>query len=406
MKKILHIISQYPGKTGSGTYLNQLIIEGNKKGYTQGLVAALYETERNIQLEISEENFYPVMFNTTKIPFPIVGMSDTMPYNTINYSDMSNEMLTKWKEGFKEAVLRAVDEFKPDVIITHHLWILTSLIRMVIKDIRVIAICHGTDIRQFQKNPRYRHYVVKGCKEIDLVLSLNQEQGKIINNLYSIPKDKIITIGGGFDEEKFYPPDNKLPGHVVKLIYAGKLSYAKGVMSLIRAYNMLNMKEDEIELSIAGAGIGFEEKTIKEAGYNSRLKVNFLGELSQKKLGKVFRNSHIFIMPSFYEGLSLVTIEALATGLMVVASSIGGLKSFLGDKINNSGIIEYVELPKLDNVDLPLKDEIPLYEERLKKAIEKQIYRLKEGYIWNDNVKNRISQLSWINIYNRIEEYF
>lgn len=111
-------------------------------------------------------------------------------------------------------------------------------------------------------------------------------------------------------------------------------------------------------------------------------------------------------MPSFYEGLSLVTIEALATGLMVVASSIGGLKSFLGDKINNSGIIEYVELPKLDNVDLPLKDEIPLYEERLKKAIEKQIYRLKEGYIWNDNVKNRISQLSWINIYNRIEEYF
>lgn len=72
-------------------------------------------------------------------------------------------------------------------------------------------------------------------------------------------------------------------------------------------------------------------------------------------------------MPSFYEGLSLVTIEALATGLIVVASSIAGLKSFLGDKVNNSGIIEYVKLPKLDNVDVPLKDEIPLYEERLKK---------------------------------------
>ena len=41
MKRILHITSQYPGMTGSGIYLNELIREGNKRGYIQGLIAGL-----------------------------------------------------------------------------------------------------------------------------------------------------------------------------------------------------------------------------------------------------------------------------------------------------------------------------------------------------------------------------
>ena len=101
MKRILHIISQYPGKTGSGIYLKELIKEGNKKGYIQGLIAGLSKGEENIDLNIPKQYFYPVLFKTEKIPFPIVGMSDIMPYESTKYSEINNEMFIKWEKGFK-----------------------------------------------------------------------------------------------------------------------------------------------------------------------------------------------------------------------------------------------------------------------------------------------------------------
>lgn len=58
MKKILHIISQYPGHTGSGIYLQNLIMEGNKKGYIQGLVAAIPKFERDSKKKGHIEEFY------------------------------------------------------------------------------------------------------------------------------------------------------------------------------------------------------------------------------------------------------------------------------------------------------------------------------------------------------------
>ena len=71
MKKILHIISQYPGKTGSGIYLQELIREGNKKNYIQGLIAGIPNGD-SIKLSYIDK-FYPLIFNTEELPFPILG---------------------------------------------------------------------------------------------------------------------------------------------------------------------------------------------------------------------------------------------------------------------------------------------------------------------------------------------
>lgn len=405
MKKILHITSQYPGKTGSGIYLNELIREGKKKGYIQGLVAAL-PRKMHITLDISEKNFYPLVFNSKKIPFPIVGMSDVMPYESTKYSEMTVEMLYQWKRGFQEIIEKAIEEFKPNIIISHHLWILTSLVKKITPDIKVLSICHGTDIRQFENCPQYRQFVLSGCGQVDLVLALSHEQKNIIHNLYSIPMDRIIVLGGGYNDDIFYPLKKKTIDDSIRLIYAGKLSYAKGVLSLINAYNNLKVHVDKIELVIIGLGTGEEERIIRRAGKESKLKIKFLGEVSQKILGELFRQSHIFILPSFYEGLSLVTIEALASGLMVVATAQPGLIDILGEDINNSGIIEYVDLPKMDGLDTPIKEELPLYENRLRVGIEKQIKRLKEGYILDKDIHNSIKRLSWNNIFEAIEKCF
>lgn len=405
MKRILHIISQYPGHTGSGIYLQNLIIEGNKKGYIQGLVAGVSKSEKDPKKNDYIEEFYPVVFNTEKLPFSIVGMSDIMPYESTRYSDLSKGMYVKLKLELENIIKKAIGEFKPDLIISHHLWLGTSLIKKIDPDIRTIGICHGTDIRQFKKCPQYKEDIVKGCQQLDQVLSLNEEQSFLINDIYNIPMSNIKVIGGGYSKDIFYPPIKKAYNDKIRIIYAGKLSYAKGIVELIKVFDKLK-DEYKIELLIVGRGTGEEEVYIKKIGNKVKGSLKFLGELSQLELGKLFRESDIFVLPSFYEGLSLVTIEALASGLLVVVNKIPGLVSYLGSEINNSGVIEYVKLPKMIEVDKPLESEIPLFEDRLKSSIETQIYRLGYGFMPVTAVNDIISNMSWGGIFNKIEKYF
>ena len=77
------------------------------------------------------------------------------------------------------------------------------------------------------------------------------------------------------------------------------------------------------------------------------------------------RKCHLFIIPSFYEGLSLVTLEALASGLRVAASELPGIREWVGPRMEEAGIIEYVALPGLRSVDVPVAADLPVYEKRL-----------------------------------------
>lgn len=400
MKRVLNIISQYPGKTGSGTYLQALIHEGAKKGYSQGLIAALPsgDTYNNKYID----KFYPVFFDSENIPFPIVGMSDVMPYKSTRYIDLTDSMLEKWNAEFKEVIENAIIEFKPDLIITHHLWLSTSVVADLSKGIKTIGVCHGTDIRQLLNNPIYKSRVINGCKELDLILSLSDMQKMEIEELYNITSDKIKVVGGGYREEYFYRPEEIVCNSRIRLIYAGKLSRAKGLISLIKVFKKIQRVHD-IDLIIAGEGVGKEEEHIRALGGDDN--IQFLGEVSQKELGEIFRNADIFVMPSFYEGLSLVTLEALASGLLVVATEIPGLKSFLNGEIIENGIIEFVPLPVMVEVDQPLEDSLEKYERILGQAIERQIERCRDGSRLKGNVINIIEEKSWKNIFNDIESY-
>lgn len=405
MKRILHAISQYPGKTGSGTYLQAIVKEAYKKGYEQSVIAGVPKDHNDVEFgDISNIKFYPVIFETEKLPFPIAGMSDIMPYKSTKYSDMDEEMFLKWEKAFREEINLAINEFKPDIIISHHLWLLTSLIKKIVSDIPVISISHGTDLRQLEMVDKFREYVIEGCKNIEIAMALNDyEKKKIVEN-YSISIDKVVVIGGGYDSDIFYPCSREKSMDKIKLIYAGKLSFSKGVPSLIRAYEKLFKDNNNIELLIAGSGSGSEEKEIRQLVKEAKGNIKLLGEVPHENLGDIFRECDIFVLPSFYEGLSLVTIEALSCGLSVTASELAGLKNYLGNEINTSGIIGYVKLPDMLDIDTPNKADLPYFEERLAYGIKKQIDKLDHKYNQPDSIYKIIENFSWYRIFEKIEK--
>lgn len=397
--KILHILAQFPGETGSGIYVNSLINEGKKKNHQQGLIAAIQEGliyENN-----SLDYLNLVRFNTKEIPFKIVGMSDIMPYPSTTYKELDKKMLSDWMNAFEKSIIDALNNFNPDVIISHHLWILTSLVCRLKSNQKVIGICHGTDIRQMYYNPDYREFVVDGCRKLDFVLTLSSQEKFEVHDMYNIPKDKIEVIGAGYNSEYFYPPDVRPSNESIKIIYAGKLSNSKGVPHLIMAFRNLKHKY-EIDLSLAGNGSGEEkEKILKMANEN---KVRYLGNLSQKNLGEVFRKSHIFVLPSFYEGLGLVTIEALACGLRAVVTNHSGIKEYLGEEINKSGMIEYVDLPPMSSVDVVSEEGEIIFIKSLEKGIESMIKKVLEGYNSFTAIDDNLKQLSWEHLFIKLEK--
>mgnify|MGYP000435305511 FL=1 len=88
-----------------------------------------------------------------ELPFPIAGMSDEMPYKSTRYKDFTEEMFQAYRSAFQMVVRKAVEEFCPDLIVCHHLYLLTALVREWYPKKKVIGICHGSDLRQICKNP-------------------------------------------------------------------------------------------------------------------------------------------------------------------------------------------------------------------------------------------------------------
>lgn len=96
--------------------------------------------------------------------------------------------------------------------------------------------------------------------------------------------------------------------------------------------------------------------------------MHFLGRLSHKDLAKELNQSDIFVLPSFYEGLPLVVIEAMACGLKVVCTDLPGIQNWLGANLPTNEVV-FVQPPKMRNEDEPKEEELPGFEQRLADAI-------------------------------------
>ena len=202
--KVLHVLAQLPVKTGSGVYFTN-VIEGLKE-YGDIEQACIYGVTDEYDINIlDKEKQFEVVFESENIPFPIVGMSDIMPYPNTLYHDMTDEMFVQWKNEFLRQLNLAKEKFNPDVVLTHHLWILSSMVREVFADKRVIAVCHNTDIRQAKQNAHLKDKHVHSLKDVDNVLALSNMQFKDIEEVFGIDSKKIIDIGAGYNEKIFYP---------------------------------------------------------------------------------------------------------------------------------------------------------------------------------------------------------
>lgn len=398
--RILHVLAQLPTRTGSGVYFSNLIKNLKKYNYRQ---EAVFGTQDDYRWDVLDEKYiHSVEFKTEELPFPIVGMSDVMPYETTRYSEMTEEMYDKWISAFKKKLFSIKKRYEPDIIFTHHLWILSSIVVETFPHSKIVGIFHNTDLRQAQKNPGLYQKYVKNLNKLDLIFSASEHQkGEIVNTYRDISREKIIAIGGGFDQNIFYPAENKEYGDKVRLVYSGKIDPSKGLYELLKVYKELNL--EDVTLDIIGTP---DEKNKKELErfLKDDQSIKIYSVKDQKELGEELRKKDIFLMPSFYEGLGLTAIEALASGLYVVTTEIEALMTLLGKEIKESGIIKYVPLPRVYDVDKPVEEDLPKFRENFKAALLCQIVKVRNKQSCLTDHRDSIKRFSWEALVDRINE--
>lgn len=137
----------------------------------------------------------------------------------------------------------------------------------------------------------------------------------------------------GFDARKKW--QNWLPSGEIKLLFLARLETEKGIFETIAATKILIDKNYPVSLTIAGKGniINKIKSTIKENRLENNVRI--VGHVTGKAKREIFTESHIYCFPSSYgEGLPTSVLEAMAFGLPVITSSVGGLKDiFINQKM-------------------------------------------------------------------------
>ena len=77
----------------------------------------------------------------------------------------------------------------------------------------------------------------------------------------------------------------------------------------------------------------------------------------------------------------------------------------MGDKVNESGVILYTELPRIYDLDKPVAEDVPAYEKRLANNINEQVEKIKAGYKIPADIQEEIDKNSWEKLAMRVLEY-
>ena len=374
--RILHILSQRPSHTGSGTTLDAMVRHANAAGYEQHVIVGVPLDDASPQVgELPADHIHPLAFGEPPLDFPLPGMSDVMPYPSSRFSELTDEQVHAYRRRWREHLSDVIARVQPDLVHSHHVWMLSGMIRDVATRTPVATHCHGTGLRQLKQCPRFVGKVQAGCRRNDHFFALHPQQADEIARRLNIPPQRVTVVGAGYREDVFHaqaPATGSRARSNSSLVYAGKLSHAKGVPQLLDAVASLTSEWSDLHLHIAGGGAGDEADVIVRRIEQLSSHVTWHGQLSPAELADLLRSASVFVLPSFYEGLPLVVAEAIACGCRVVATDLPGTRHIAGQL---GDVVQLVRPPEMESVDRPRAAALPAFCQELSAAIVRAVHR-------------------------------
>lgn len=142
-----------------------------------------------------------------------------------------------------------------------------------------------------------------------------------------LPMERLSVIPSNVDVARFSWNDDKRSrkdGFVRVLFIGGLDPFRKGIFDLLDAAAIVVKTNSNVRFVMSG-GDSFQkvEKRWRELGLTDY--IEFVGWIPEEQKASMYQSGDILVLPSYNEGLPYVVIEALASGLPIIASSVGGI---------------------------------------------------------------------------------
>ncbi|MCF7794823.1 glycosyltransferase [Patescibacteria group bacterium] len=247
-------------------------------------------------------------------------------------------------------------------------------------------------------NPLYKILSLPGhicgkalIKQADKVIvsSLDYLQNSQIKKLYQKEVQKYKAISFHINEDYYHKDFTIKDKNNIQLLFVGgldKAHYFKGVENLIKA--TAKIKQKNWTLNIVGNGelLNKYKKLVFKLNLNKN--INFLNNVDDKELKKIYEKADIIILPSFNknEAFGLVLIEAMANSTAVIASNLKGVSQVFNDDCGLKVIPGSI-------IDLKNKIESIINKPTLIQNFKKEAFYLAQEKYLDKHIKEK-----WLNI--------
>lgn len=180
----------------------------------------------------------------------------------------------------------------------------------------------------------------------DGMVACSEATRKAMKERSGIPVRKISVLYNFVDLTRF-SPDDRQTGKIESIAFAGRIVKRKGWREFVRAAAYFCFHEN---LSFLMAGAGPEEDLLRKMiGKMECPNIHFCGY--QEGIDKFYRKANLMVIPSHYEPMGMVAIEAMAAGIPVLAADVPGLNEIVRNGINGwtypsgsvTGLIKAIE---------------------------------------------------------------
>lgn len=228
----------------------------------------------------------------------------------------------------------SIRKMKPDIIQLNPSLIWASIIRDFLflniskmNQIPVVFFIRGWRWQLFYRirgNTILRKIFLIHLRKADKIIVLSRDFKEALVDL-GIDKNDIF-ISSTMVESHLYSPKEKNFNKPYIILFCGQIAKIKGVYELIQSVPQVLEYEKNFKLILIGDGPELDnlKKKIKEMRIEEH--ISFTGYKSGKEKYDIFKNSHIFVLPSYTEGFPNVVLEAMAAGMPIIATPVGGLK--------------------------------------------------------------------------------
>ena len=235
------------------------------------------------------------------------------------------------KPGLDFSIIRKLKKVfkveKPDVIHTHRYVMQYSIPAAIFSKIKHrVHTIHNIAKKENTKIARILNKLFYKFAHV-VPVALSEEIKKTVIKEYHLKEKNVPVILNGINLQKYSQKKDYNLHNPIKIIHVGRFSEQKNHIGLVWAFYNLHKEIPNTTLELVGDGEKKESISSLVEQLGLKDSVHFLGLNSN--VGALLFDSDIFVLPSLYEGIPMTIIEAMATGLPIIATNVGGLSDMI-----------------------------------------------------------------------------